>query len=112
ARLTAPVEGTSGFAAAFSARGRRDRKGRSLRDFDLKTRLFKYPCSYLIDSEAFAALPSAVKDHVDRRLHAILTSTDPGPDYAHLSPDDRRAILEILSGTGHDLTGPPSPERP
>ena len=55
AKLTDPVAGTSDFAEEFAARGPFDEKGRSLREFDLTTRLFKYPCSYLIYSKAFDA---------------------------------------------------------
>src|SRR5262249_5722236 len=39
APLRDPVAGSSTFASTFSARGPRDRLGRSLRDFELKTRL-------------------------------------------------------------------------
>src|SRR5258708_34320091 len=46
------VRGTSGFAERFSAEGPRDSKGRSLRQLDLKRRLMRYPCSYMICSEA------------------------------------------------------------
>src|ERR1051325_11788665 len=42
APLTAPIKGTSDFAKSFAAKGPTDRKGRSLRQFDLQTRLFKY----------------------------------------------------------------------
>ncbi len=103
ARLTEPVRGTSDFVRDFAARGPRDRRGRSLRDFDLKTRIFKYPCSYLIYSAAFDALPAPVKDHVLRRLWEVLTGRDTSADFAHLSADDRRAILEILRETKPDL---------
>jgi hypothetical protein len=99
APLEAPVAGTSDFAEQFAAKGLRDRQGRSLRDFDLKTRLFRYPCSYLIDSEAFDALPDVVKAHVGRRLEEILTGQDQSPAFARLSAEDRRAILEILRDT-------------
>ncbi|HEV8543052.1 MAG TPA: hypothetical protein VGR78_11720, partial [Verrucomicrobiae bacterium] len=53
APLTAEVKGTSDFQKEFEARGPKDSKGRSLRQMDLKTRLFKYPCSFLIYSESF-----------------------------------------------------------
>ena len=59
APLPGPVQGSSGFAARFVAGGRRDSKGRSLRDFDLVHRLMRYRCSYMIDSAAFDALPRA-----------------------------------------------------
>ena len=58
--LAAPVRGISRFAEVFSAGGPRDRKGRSLRELDLQTRLFKYRCSYMIYSPAFDALPPAL----------------------------------------------------
>ncbi len=99
AKLTEPVHGTSGFAEAFAARGPRDAQGRSLRDFDLHTRLFRYPCSYLIYSPAFDALPVPVKEYVVSRLHDILTGKDTSPDFAHLTPADRQAIREILRAT-------------
>jgi hypothetical protein len=97
--LAAPVEGSSDFTAQFAARGPRDRQGRSLRDFDLRTRLFKFPCSYLIYSRAFDALPEPMKGQVYRRLREVLTGRDNSPAFAHLSPDDRQAILEILLDT-------------
>ena len=102
-RLTDPVAGTSGFTARFAAVGPRDRLGRSLRDFDLRTRLFKYPCSYLIYSESFDALPPPLKSRVYRRLHEVLTGPAAAPEFAHLSAADRRAILAILNDTKPDL---------
>ncbi len=107
ARLTEPIAGTSGFAEQFAARGPRDPKGRSLRDLDLKTRLFRYPCSYLIASEQFAALPTEAKGYVYRRIREVLTGKDKSAAFAHLSADDRRAILEILRATepGFDDVG-------
>src|SRR5262245_33985062 len=98
-KLDSPVAGTSGFQEEFSKAGPRDRRGRSLRDFDLKTRLFRYPCSFLIYSEAFDALPSAARDYLYRRLHEVLTGKDQGKDFAGLSVDDRTAIREILLDT-------------
>ncbi len=103
AQLTDPIKGTSGFAEEFAQRGPRDRKGRSLRDFDLKHRLFAYPCSYIIYSEAFEALPTAVKDYVLRRLWEVLSGQDTSKEFAHLSAADRRAILEILRETKPNL---------
>jgi hypothetical protein len=102
-QLTDAVKGTSGFAEEFVKRGPRDRRGRSLRDLDLKSRLFTYPCSYLIYSEAFDALPAPVKDFVLRRLWDVLNGTDTSKDFAHLSAEDRRAILEILRETKANL---------
>jgi hypothetical protein len=97
--LTAAVRGSSDFAKDFAAQGRRDQRGRSLRDFDLRTHLFKYPCSYLIYSEAFDQLPDKIRTHIYQRLWEILTGQDTKPEYAQLAPESRRAILEILCDT-------------
>ena len=55
AALLEPIEGVSTFTQTFPRQGPRDRRGRSLRDFDLRTRLFRYPLSYTIYSAAFDA---------------------------------------------------------
>jgi hypothetical protein len=104
AKLTAPIRGTSGFAEQFAERGPRDARGRSLRDFDLTTRLFKYPCSYLVYSPSFAALPHEVKDYVLHRMQEVLSGQDQSSKFAHLSAADRAAILEILQDTLPDWT--------
>jgi hypothetical protein len=103
AKLTAPVSGNPEFVKAFEAKGKRDSKGRSLRDLDLQTRLFKYPCSFLIESEAFDALPTVMRDHLLQRLHDILTGKDTSEDFAGLSADERKTILEILLETKPNL---------
>jgi hypothetical protein len=103
APLTSPVKGTSAFTMEFSKEGPRDSRGRSLRDFDLNTRLFRYPLSYLIYSRPFDQIPPDVKTYVYRRLHEVLTGQDKSPDFAHLSAVDRTAILEILRQTKADF---------
>ena len=103
ARLQSPIKGTAGFTEQFAKQGPRDRHGRSLRDFDLQTRLFKYPCSYLIYSPAFDALPTDVRDYVLQRLRDVLDGKDTSPEFAHLSPADRTAIREILIATKPNL---------
>ena len=106
-RLTDTVSGSTSFAKEFTARGKRDSKGRSLRDFDLKTRLFKYPCSYLIDSVAFDGLPNEVRSDVISRLTAILDGRDSSPEFSHLTIDMRREILEILRETKPEFSRSP-----
>ncbi|HTK77490.1 MAG TPA: hypothetical protein VL371_19655 [Gemmataceae bacterium] len=101
--LTDPVHGTSAFAREFAANGPRDRHGRSLRELDLEKRLFKYPCSFLIDTAAFDGLPLEAKEYVFRRLWEVLTGKDTSADFAHLTPEDRRAVREILLDTKADL---------
>lgn len=97
--LTGTDLAPSPFARDFQARGVRDAKGRSLRDFDLHTRIFRYPCSYLIYSEAFDSLPEPAKGYVYQRLLQILSGQDQSADFARLTPADRQAVLEILLAT-------------
>ena len=99
APIVEPIEGVSSFARTFPTRGPRDARGRSLRDLDLKTRLFRYPLSYLIYSASFDALPDGLRAEIYRRLHDVLTGRDRDAVFAHLSVDDRRAIIEILRAT-------------
>ena len=105
APLSARIRGTSGYAIQFAESGRRDAKGRSLRDLDLNTRLFRYPCSYLIYSEAFDGLPDEMRKYVWQELWNVLTSEDSNEKYAHLSTADRAAIVEIIRGTKNGLPG-------
>ena len=98
-QLSAPVRGTSQFAQAFAEPGPRDKRGRSLRQLNLQTRLLEYPCSYLIYSPTFDALPTLAKDEIYRRMVQILTATDERDEFSHLSLEQRRAIREILSDT-------------
>ncbi|MEW6307377.1 MAG: hypothetical protein AB1705_28325, partial [Verrucomicrobiota bacterium] len=97
--LTSPVKGPTKFAEEFQKRGPRDSKGRSLRDLDLQTRMFKHPCSYLIYSDALDTLPAPTKEMFYQRLHDILTGKDTTAELAALKPADRQAILDILLET-------------
>jgi hypothetical protein len=103
AKLTAHVFGTSDFAREFAALGPRDNLGRSLRDFDLRTRLFKFPCSYLIYSEQWDNLPPPLLEYLYRRLWLICREKEKGHDYDHLNTDDRDAIRQILLETKRGL---------
>ena len=98
-----PIEGVSTFTKTFPERGPRDSKGRSLRDFDLQKRLFRYPLSYLIYSPQFDALPDNIRERIYQRLYDILAGKDQATKYASLSADDRKAILEILRDTKPSL---------
>ncbi|MFN7925791.1 MAG: hypothetical protein U0Q16_37165 [Bryobacteraceae bacterium] len=98
-KLEDRVAGTSGFAQDFPKRGPRDRRGRSLREFDLKTRLFKYPCSFLIYTEAFDQLPKQARDYVLKRMWQVLSGEDQSKEFASLSKQDRAAVLDILIDT-------------
>lgn len=104
APLAGRVRGNSTFTADFEKRGPFDAKGRTLRQFDLEKRMFRFPCSYLIYSKAFAGLPPAAKEYLSKRLRDILLGRDGGKEYAHLSAEDRAAIFEILCDTLPEFT--------
>ena len=97
--IDGPIAGSSGFAEVFMAQGKKDAKGRSLRELDLKTRLQKYPLSYMIYTPQFRALPEAPKNLVMGRINDVLAGKITGPKYAHLTPELRAAIREILAAT-------------
>jgi hypothetical protein len=99
APLRSRIEGSSGFAEKFAAAGPRDSKGRSLRQLDLARRLLRYPCSYMIYSPAFDALPAAAREAVYRRMWDVLSGKEGGERYARLKPADRQAVVEILRET-------------
>lgn len=99
APLTAQISGSVIFADDFTKRGPKDDQGRSLRDFDLKTRMFKYPCSYLIYSPTFDALQNPLREEVCRQLHAVLSGVNQSGEYAHLDSKTRSNILAILQAT-------------
>jgi hypothetical protein len=103
--LPHPVTGASGFAAKFSAQGPFDSHGRGLHQLDLQHRTMKYPCSYMIYSDAFDALPAAAKQAVYARLWAVLSGRDSDKRYARLTQADRNAIIAILRDTKKDLPG-------
>jgi hypothetical protein len=103
APITAKISGNTDFTKKFSAAGPKDKKGRSLREFDLRTRLFKYPCSYLIYSEPFENLPAAAKEKIYARLYEVLSGKDSSADFQQIPFATKKAILEILLDTKKDL---------
>jgi hypothetical protein len=99
-----PLTPRPGFAASLASKVPTDRLGRSFGQLDMDTRLLRYPCSYMIYSDAFEALPAAVKQSVYRRMIGTLTADDPRATRARL--DDRRAVLEILRETKPGFPAP------
>jgi hypothetical protein len=89
-----PEGGVSGHAD-FTTDGR----GRSLKELNLRSRLFEYRCSYLIHSEAFTTLPGPLKSAVYHALKRGLLSDEAAPPFAHLPADERAVIAEILTVT-------------
>lgn len=109
APLYGPIKGTSSFAKVYQDSAPKDASGRSLAEFDLKERLYKYSCSPLIYSESFTKLPAPLKAQVWRRLKEILTGTDASGNYDYMSKPTKQALLAILQETlpefGQSLKG-------
>jgi hypothetical protein len=103
AQIGDQIKGVSTFTRTFPERGPRDKKGRSLRDFDLRTRLFKYPLSYMIYSAAFDSMPETARGRLYQRLYDVLTGKETSDQFKRLSTDDRRNILEIVRDTKSNL---------
>lgn len=99
AALTAPIRGVSKFAEEFAARGPFDSHGRSLRQLNLETRLFENRCSYLVYTDEFQQLPTEVLEYIGTRFDEILAGQDRSSDFAHLTPEERVRIREILTAT-------------
>ena len=101
--LESPVKGSSSFAEHFEKQGPKDSQGRTLRQFDLKTRLFKYRCSFYVYSDSFDALPKPMLDYVENRICEILYGKDSSTTFSHLSSTECQAIREMLIETKPSL---------
>lgn len=100
--LPEPVRRSGSFADEFQALGPHDSRGRSLREFDLQQRLFKYPCSYLIYSRSMRALPEPFVELFWTRLKELLLGSRSLPPGVTLTAEQRQAIYEILLETHPD----------
>ncbi len=81
----------------------KDRRGRSFGQLELVNRLLRYPCSYMIYSDAFDALPPAIRGAIYGRMREVLAGVRVPPEYARVTAADRRAIEEILRETKPDF---------
>jgi hypothetical protein len=97
------VAGEAAFKADFQRTRRASPQGAALKDFDLRSRLFRYRCSYMIYGVAFSGLPPEFKQRVYRRLGAALDVARPDPEYAYLPPAEKQTIHGILRSTLSDL---------
>jgi hypothetical protein len=93
------IEGDAAFKSDFLANRRAIPAGASLKDFDLKTRLFRFRCSYMIYSSVFQGLPAAMKLRVYQRLAQALDVQRPDPEFAYLPAAEKQGIRIILRGT-------------
>ena len=63
----------------------------------------RYPCSYMIYSEAFDQLSPELKTAIYRRMWHILSGEETSGKYARLSKADRQAVVSILRDTKKGL---------
>jgi len=103
APLLAPVRGSPSFLKHFEALGPVDAQGRSLRQFDLRTRLFKHPCSFMVYSPSFEALPLRARRHLYRRLWEVLSGEDKSAEFQSLTVEAKEVVRDILVQTKKDL---------
>lgn len=98
-QLSYPISGTAGFEVSFAARARPDSRGRSLRELDLQSRLFRHPLSFVIHSPAFSTLPPQVMRAVLLRIKAELTGDGARLERLPGDAESRAAAWEILLDT-------------
>ncbi len=105
AELAGPLKGTTTYQSWFEEQGKRDSLGRSLKDFDLKTRLFRHRLSYLIYTDSFNKMPPSARLRILREIYAFMNATDSELKQEwDVSPEDfplqeRQAIVQIVAGT-------------
>lgn len=109
AELAGPLQGTTDYQTWFEQSGKRDASGRSLKDFDLQTKLFRYRLSYLIYTDSFRKMPSAARNRILQNIHTFLTASAAeleqswDVDPATFPVQERQAILQIVAETLDNL---------
>ncbi|MDR2213897.1 MAG: hypothetical protein LBE21_09785 [Pseudomonadales bacterium] len=99
APFTERISGNADYVNWFQNQGPRDAQGRSLREFDLNTRLFHYPLSYLVFSPSIDALPPYAKDYLYQELASRLQNDETLAASEH----ERHAALAILAAIKDDF---------
>lgn len=102
APLPEGVVGSEAFRRVFAQDAPRSRAGHTLKDLQLRERIFAQRCSFLIYSETFTALPGQLKDRILDRLHTALRDEDPRGRYSFLETEEKRRIYDILEETHPD----------
>lgn len=93
------IEGSMEFQEAFTNSAPLSKEGRSLKDFQLLDRLFKYRCSYMVYSITFQHFTPVLKTRVLKELKSVLTADTAPERYAYLTDSERRNIDKILTDT-------------
>lgn len=99
-----PAGGISGdpqFIKDFQRNKKPAAGGVSLKDFDLRTRMFKHRCSYMIYTPQWEKMPAIIKSRIYAGMKAALAGKD--RSFAYLGDEERRNIVAILRATLPDL---------
>lgn len=94
------IEGDEDFQKAFTASAPKASDGRSLKDFQLLTRIFKHRCSYMVYSITFRNLMPALKETILLRMKQILEGNEPDDSFSYLGSSERIHLAAILRDTG------------
>jgi hypothetical protein len=99
AKLPSPVHGDETYVRDFTTGKKATAAGLSLRDLDLKTRLLKHRCSYLIYSSLWDGMHPFIKQSVEAKLWRALQENSPDPAFAYLPATEKRVIRQIIKET-------------
>lgn len=96
------ITGDAAFTKDFLSDRRTTKAGLSLKDLDMKTRIFKHRCSYMLYTDTWKEAPKDLKERVYYHM-ALYLRDQPDALHAHLAPGERVAIRSILKETMNDL---------
>lgn len=88
------VRGDPDFVRDFRARD--PARGPSLRDFDLRERIFKHRASFMVETPVWSLVPDPIRTRVLARLDRALAPAGPASEKFGIGVDEKRAIRDIL----------------
>jgi hypothetical protein len=106
ATFSAPIDGNKRTMVDFVKQGPRDPNQQTLRQLDLRTRLFRYRLSFLVHSLGFKGMPPQARSYCWIRIKAALANTDDRLT-AKLDANERKTIHEILQATEQEYRDAP-----
>lgn len=107
APFPAPIDGNKRTIIDFVKQGPRDPNQQTLRQLDLRTRLFRYRLSFLVHSDGFRQMPLQARSYCWIRIKAALTNADDRLT-AKLDASERKTIHEILYATEREFRDAPT----
>jgi hypothetical protein len=98
APFPAPIDGNKRTMMDFVKQGPRDANQQTLRQLDLRTRLFRYRLSFLVHSLGFKGMPIQARTYCWIRIKAALANAADRLT-VKLDENERKTIHEILQAT-------------